>query len=134
MPIAMLKSIHYDSINDMAWMGSSMLMAASSDGYCSFVRLDTKLAGEPLESDNPEMPEDLKEHYESYYKVNFKSNVDQANQVKEQGFAKISFKSKKNPVVSSISDPALASTVPKFILPPIEKKPLEGKEASPLKR
>ena len=37
MPIAILKSIHYDSINDMSWMGSSLLMAASSDGFCSFL-------------------------------------------------------------------------------------------------
>lgn len=109
MPIAMLKSIHYDSINDMTWMGSSILMAASSDGYCSFIRLDIKLAGEPLEADDPEMPEDLKDHFENYYKVNFKSNVDQANQVKEQGFAKISFKSKKNPIVQSVSDAPIAN-------------------------
>lgn len=36
MPIAIIKSIHYDSINDMSWMGPYMLMTASSDGFCSF--------------------------------------------------------------------------------------------------
>jgi len=37
MPIAIVKSVHYDSINDISWMGTSMLMTASSDGFCSFV-------------------------------------------------------------------------------------------------
>lgn len=79
MPIAMLKSIHYDSINDMSWMGTSMLMTASSDGFCSFIQLESHVIGEKLESDSADMPEDLKEHYGQYYKVNFQSNVDQAN-------------------------------------------------------
>lgn len=117
MPIAILKSIHYDSINDMAWMGTSMLMAASSDGYCSFVQLDAKIAGQKLEVESEQMPEDLKDHYESYYKVNFKSNEDAANQVKEQGFAKITFKSKKNIVLQSVPDQLVSSSAPKVEQP-----------------
>lgn len=53
------------------------------------------------------MPEDLREHYESLYKVNFQSQMDQAMQRKEQGFAKIAFKSKK--IVGAASGPAPAS-------------------------
>ena len=60
-----------------------MLMTASSDGFCSFVQLDSQVAGEKLECDSADMPEDLKEHYAQYYKVNFESNFDQANQVKD---------------------------------------------------
>lgn len=56
MPIAILKSIHYDSINDMSWMGSSLLMTASSDGFCSFLQLDSDLVGNVLDLDSPEMP------------------------------------------------------------------------------
>jgi chromatin assembly factor 1 subunit B len=73
MPIAILKSIHYDSINDMSWMGTSLLLTASSDGFCSFIQLDSHLVGEQLELDSPAMPEDLKEHYDCLYKVNFQS-------------------------------------------------------------
>jgi chromatin assembly factor 1 subunit B len=45
MPIAILKNIHLDSINDMSWMGPSLLMTASSDGFCSFTQLDGSVAG-----------------------------------------------------------------------------------------
>ena len=71
MPMAILKSIHYDSINDMSWMGTSLLMTASSDGFCSFLQLENDVAGECLELDSPEMPEDLLEYYTELYSVSF---------------------------------------------------------------
>lgn len=83
MPIAIMKSIHYDSINDMSWMGPNMLMTASSDGFCSFCRLNNHVAGQILEEDSAEFPEDLREHYQQFYKVNFQMNVDQANSKKD---------------------------------------------------
>lgn len=83
MPIAILKSIHYDSINDMSWMGTSLLLAASSDGFCSFVQLESHLVGEVLAPDSPETPEDLQEYYTMLSKVNFDSQIDQAGQRKE---------------------------------------------------
>jgi chromatin assembly factor 1 subunit B len=37
MPIAIVKNIHLDSINDIAWMGDRLIIVASSDGFCSFI-------------------------------------------------------------------------------------------------
>ena len=110
MPMAILKSIHYDSINDMSWMGTSLLMTASSDGFCSFLQLENDIAGERLELDAPEMPEDLKEHYSELYSVKFETHIDLAMQKKEQGFAKIAFKSKKT-VANAPMGPAPATLV-----------------------
>ena len=122
MPIAILKSIHYDSINDMSWMGTSTLLTASSDGFCSFVQLESRLVGERLELDSPEMPQDLLEHFKTLYHVNFQTQIDQAMQRKEQGFAKIAFKSKKP--VAAVAAPTPASFAPAVKLTPssIEKK------------
>lgn len=106
MPIAILKSIHYDSINDMSWMGTSMLLTASSDGFCSFIQLESQLVGQQLETDEQAMPEDLREHYDTLYRVNFQSQIDQAMQRKEQGFARIAFKSKKSAVAAAGPAPA----------------------------
>lgn len=39
-PIAIVRNIHYDSINDIAWMGDNLIIVASSDGFCSFVQID----------------------------------------------------------------------------------------------
>lgn len=107
MPLAILKSIHYDSINDMSWMGTNMLLTASSDGFCSFLHLERHLVGERLELDSPEMPEDLQEYYATLYKVNFQSQIEIEDQRKEQGFAKIAFKSKKT--ANAAAGPAVAA-------------------------
>lgn len=119
MPVAILKSIHYDSINDMSWMGSSLLMTASSDGFCSFLQLDSDTVGSVLDLDSPEMPEDFKDHYRTLYSVNFQSQIDQAMQKKEQGFAKIAFKSKKTGVAAAGPAPATAALVPSAKIAPV---------------
>ena len=62
-PLAVIKNIHYDSINDLAWVGSKLLAVASSDGFCSFVQVDANLVGEPLPNDSELIPECLREHY-----------------------------------------------------------------------
>lgn len=62
-PVAVIKNLHYDSINDLAWMKNKVLMIASSDGYCSFVKIDQALLGEPLSSESESIPENLKDHY-----------------------------------------------------------------------
>jgi chromatin assembly factor 1 subunit B len=36
-PIAVVKNLHYDTINDLAWMHTNLLLVASSDGFCSFI-------------------------------------------------------------------------------------------------
>ena len=63
MPVAIVKNIHLDSINDIAWMGDSLIIVASSDGFCSFIQLQRDLVGERLQFDSPLMPEKLKEFY-----------------------------------------------------------------------
>ena len=39
-PISVVKNLHYDSINDLSWVFNSMLMIASSDGFCSFLHFE----------------------------------------------------------------------------------------------
>ena len=36
-PIAVVKNLHYDTINDLAWASTNLLLIASSDGFCSFI-------------------------------------------------------------------------------------------------
>jgi hypothetical protein len=74
-PIAVIKNLHYDSINDMAWMKNKVLSIASSDGYCSFIRLDESVIGSILSPDSEAMPESLKEHYEQLNQVSFELKV-----------------------------------------------------------
>ena len=47
--MAILKSIHYDCINDLSWMSKNILLAASSDGFCSFTHISPALTGDILE-------------------------------------------------------------------------------------
>ena len=63
MPIAIVKNIHLDSINDIAWMGDSLIIVASSDGFCSFIQLQKDLVGERLETDSTFIPDKMKEFY-----------------------------------------------------------------------
>ena len=82
MPLAVLKNLHYDSINDLAWVGQQMLMTASSDGFCSFIKIDLELIGEPLDPDSELIPEKLRAHYKALGEVSFKKNVEIAMQNK----------------------------------------------------
>ena len=95
-PVAVIKNIHYDTINDLTWVGSKMLAVASSDGFCSFISLEANLLGAPLPLDSELIPDFLKDHYKNYSKVSFEKNISIALANKSSGFAKISFKSKKN--------------------------------------
>ena len=63
MPIAIVKNIHLDTINDIAWMGDSLIIVASSDGFCSFIQLQKDLVGERLETDSTFIPDKMKEFY-----------------------------------------------------------------------
>ena len=105
-PIAVIKNIHYDSINDLTWVGSKMLAVASSDGFCSFIAVDEALLGSPLALDSELIPEFLRDHYKNLSQVSFEKNVSIALANKSSGFAKIAFKSRKNLNSSSCNQEA----------------------------
>ena len=71
-PVAVLGNLHFASINDLTWIVTSdshiKLIAASSDGFCSFFSFDLNedgltIFGERLTSS--EVPEKLKGIYEA---------------------------------------------------------------------
>ena len=86
LPIAVIGNIHYDTINDMAWMGNKMLAVASSDGFCSFIKIDSELTGYALPDDSEAIPEPYREYYKSLGQVNFQTNLELALQNKNLGF------------------------------------------------
>lgn len=94
-PLAVIKNLHYDSINDLAWMKNKILMVASSDGYCSFIKIEEEIIGEILEPDAEAVPEFFREHFKILEQVNFERKVEEANRNKQTSFTKIAFKSKK---------------------------------------
>ena len=95
MPIAVVKNLHYDSINDLTWVGHKILVVASSDGFCSFLKIENNVIGEPLPLESELIPENLRDYYKERSEVSFKKNEELANQFKGQGFNKIQIKSKK---------------------------------------
>lgn len=88
--------MHYDSINDLAWLKNKLLMTASSDGYCSFIAMDEQIVGEVLPSDSELIPEQLRDHFKTISEVNFEKKVEEVNNTKQSSFMKVSFKSKKD--------------------------------------
>jgi hypothetical protein len=90
-----IKNLHYDSINDLAWLKNKILMVASSDGYCSFIKMDEQVIGEMIPAHSEEIPEFFQDYYKNLSEVNFEKKVDEANRGKQTSFTKISFKSKK---------------------------------------
>lgn len=94
-PIAVIKNLHYDSINDLSWMNHRMLVIASSDGYCSFLAMNEESIGEPLMTDSEAIPESYRDHFKEYANVSIHKHIEVAMQNKNQTFQKISFKSKK---------------------------------------
>ena len=44
-PIAIVGNIHYSLITDISWMGGKILATSSSDGYCSFIKMETNELG-----------------------------------------------------------------------------------------
>lgn len=109
-PLSIVKNLHYDSINDLAWMNNQMLAIGSSDGFCSFIDFAEDFIGERLPLDSEQMPEYLKDHYKDLSAVSFQRNIEIAAQNKTTGFAKISFKSKK--VEQPQPEPTPAQPVP----------------------
>ena len=101
MPLSIVEGLHYDSINDLSWQGHELLVIASSDGFCSFIKLEESLIGKPLPTDSETIPETLRQHYLDLEKVNFERNMESAKNQKNSGFAKIAFRSKKSAVVTS---------------------------------
>ena len=63
LPVAVIKNLHYDSINDLTWVGHKILVVASSDGFCSFLKIEKGIVGEPLPLDSEVIPEYLRDHY-----------------------------------------------------------------------
>ena len=51
-PLSIVKNLHYDSINDLAWMNHQMLAIGSSDGFCSFIDFTEDFIGVPLPADS----------------------------------------------------------------------------------
>ena len=100
-PIAVIKNLHYDSINDMTWVMNHMLMVASSDGYVSFITMDEQVIGEILPPHSEAMPEVFKEHYTALQQLSFQYKVEEANLNKQTSFQKISFKSRKQALTSN---------------------------------
>jgi len=63
-------NIHYAPINDLAWCSNDMLIAGSSDGYCSVMTVsDSHLFGEHLPNEQVE-DETLRAHYEQLDTIN----------------------------------------------------------------
>ena len=62
-PIAVIKNLHYDSINDLSWVFNNILCIASSDGFCSFLQFEPGVIGEMLPLDSELIPDYLREHY-----------------------------------------------------------------------
>ena len=67
-PLAVMGNIHYATINDLAWVKSDLLVACSSDGYCSFMSTSERLVGKRLSNEKIE-DEELRAHYEELDKV-----------------------------------------------------------------
>ena len=82
MPIAVIKNLHYDSINDLTWVGHKILVVASSDGFCSFLKIENNVVGEPLPLESELIPENLRDYYKERSEVSFKKNEELANQFK----------------------------------------------------
>lgn len=82
LPLAVVKNLHYDSINDLTWVGHKILVVASSDGFCSFLKIEQGIVGEPLPLESELIPEHLKDHFKELSEVSFKKNEDIANQNK----------------------------------------------------
>ena len=79
-PLAVMRNLHYDSINDLAWIGQHMLMSCSSDGFCSFIKIDMDVIGVPLPNDSEKIPESLRTHYQELSEVSFKKNMELARE------------------------------------------------------
>jgi hypothetical protein len=80
MPRHVVTNIHYQPITDLAWKGSQMLAASSSDGYITFISFDKDELGKPV--DPGSLPEKLKDIYSIYTSCDINANVVSANNSK----------------------------------------------------
>ena len=39
LPLVIFKNLHFDSINDITWLNSSLIAICSSDGFVSFINV-----------------------------------------------------------------------------------------------
>jgi chromatin assembly factor 1 subunit B len=66
-------NIHFQPITDLAWKGSSILAASSSDGYITFCVFEKDELGKP--ADSTTLPEKSKFAYENYINCDIKKNL-----------------------------------------------------------
>ena len=70
----MIGNVHYQPVNDMSWHSNQILMASSSDGYCSVITMspddEINILGKRLTPDQIE-DEVLREHYQHQATVDF---------------------------------------------------------------
>ena len=51
-PISVIGNMHYTPLTDLKWSDDgSLVMVSSTDGFCSYVSVDTALFGQPLDED-----------------------------------------------------------------------------------
>lgn len=68
-----ITNIHYQSLTDLAWNGSSMLAASSADGYISFFLFEKGELG--IHEDSINLPEELRQNYEIYNNVDVNKSI-----------------------------------------------------------
>lgn len=74
-------NIHFQPITDLAWKGSSILAASSSDGYITFCKFEKDELGKPSEINS--LPEKIRESYENYLNCDYEKNVLASNGIYE---------------------------------------------------
>jgi chromatin assembly factor 1 subunit B len=72
-PKFVITNIHYQPITDLAWKGSSILAASSSDGYITFCAFEKEELGRP--ADPNKLPEKSRDNYANYLSVDSSKNV-----------------------------------------------------------
>ena len=97
LPLAVIGNIHYAPINDMTWFSNEVLIACSSDGYCSVMTMskdeETNLLGKRIPMDAIG-DETLREHYESLARVDYDKLEAQVASLKKQQYMPMSFRKK----------------------------------------
>ncbi len=68
-----ITNIHYQPITDLAWKGSSILAASSSDGYITFCVFEKEELGRPADLNS--IPEKSRHGYEAYINCDHRKNV-----------------------------------------------------------
>ena len=100
-PIYAITNIHVVQITDLAWNGSSMLCASSSDGYISFFHFENNNLGEKI--DPNELPDNAKILYSQYLDVNYTKTLsktdNQSNNISVQNLIKKQKKKENEEVI-----------------------------------